>query len=172
MLMSSQPIVDTMNVFDCIVQRRSVRSYTDRKIPDEAVNRILEAGRWAPSAGNRQPWSFIVIRDREILKKIAEHARYGSFISEAPLAIAVVTDPSSDWHIVDGSGAVQNMALAAWEMGIGTCWIGSLNRDEVKKILGVPEKLHLLTVLPFGYPARVGASNRKAMDAILHRDRW
>jgi len=161
-----------MNVFECIKQRRSVRSYTSRKISEKALNKILEAGRWAPSAGNGQPWQFIVIRDKGILRKIAEHARYGSFTAEAQLAIAVVTDPSTSWHIVDGSSAVQNMALAAWEIGIGTCWLGSMEREEVKKILGVPDKLHLLTVLPFGYPAEVEPSTRKELASMLHQDRW
>jgi len=161
-----------MNVSECIMQRRSVRSYADKKVPEETVNKILEAGRWAPSAGNCQPWQFIVIRDKDILRRIAEHARYGSFISEAPLAIAVVTDPSTTWHMVDGSSAVQNMALAAWEMGIGTCWLGSMKREEVKGILGIPDRLHLLTVLPFGYPAEVEPSTRKDLASMLHQDKW
>jgi len=161
-----------MNVFECIMQRRSIRSYTNRRISKEALNRILEAGRWAPSAGNSQPWQFIVIRDKDILKKITEHAPYGSFTAEAQLAIAVVTDPSTSWHMVDGSSAVQNMALAAWEMGIGTCWLGSMEREEVKRILGVPDKLHLLTVLPFGYPAEVEPSTRKELGSMIHQEKW
>ena len=161
-----------MNVFECILERRSIRSFKDKEIPDELLNGILEAGRWAPSAVNRQPWEFIIIRDKEIFKEIAHHARYGRFISQAPLAVAVVTDPASRWHIIDGSSAVQNMALAAWEMGIGTCWIGSLDRDEVKKILGIPDDRHLLTVLPFGYPAEIGQSRRKELKSIVHEELW
>lgn len=161
-----------MNVFECILERRSIRSFEDKEIPDELLNGILEAGRWAPSAVNRQPWEFIIIRDKEILKEIAEHARYGRFISQVPLAVAVVTDPASRWHIIDGSSGVQNMALAAWEMGIGTCWIGSLDRDEVKKILGIPDGRHLLTVLPFGYPAEIGRSRRKELDKTVHYEKW
>ncbi len=161
-----------MDVFECILSRRSIRSFKDEPVPDEALERILEAARWAPSAVNRQPWHFIVIRNRETLRRIASLARYGSFISQAPVAVAVVTDPSSRWHLIDGSGAVQNMALAAWEMGIGTCWIGSLDRERVKEILRVPEELHLLTVLPFGYPSKVGTSTRRPLESMIHQETW
>ena len=161
-----------MDVYDCIIGRRSIRSFRDDEIPKEALGKILEAARWAPSAGNRQPWEFIIIRNKETLEEIAPHARYGAFISQAPLAIAVVTDPSTKWHMIDGSGAVQNMALAAWEMGIGTCWIGSLEREQAKRILGIPEHLHLLTVLPFGYPSKVGSSTRKSLEDTVHREKW
>lgn len=161
-----------MTVFDCIMERRSIRSYKDKEIPEESLNRILEAGRWTPSAGNRQPWEFVVIRDKDTLREIAEHARYGKFIPQAPLAIAVVTNPSNRWHIIDGSSAIENMTLAAWEIGIGTCWIGSMERDDVKKILGIPDDLHLLTVLPFGYPAAVGRSSRRELKSMLHYEKW
>jgi nitroreductase len=161
-----------MDVFKCIIGRRSVRSYQDREVPEEALQKILEAARWSPSASNQQPWEFIIIRNRGLLQKIATKARYGSFIADAPMAIAVVTDPSTKWHIIDGSTAVQNMTLAAWEMGIGTCWIGSLERDEVKGLLGIPEEFHLLTILPFGYPAKVGKSSRKEIQPVVHENRW
>ena len=161
-----------MDTFECIARRRSVRSYTDGDLDEKAVDRILQAGRWAQSASNRQPWEFIIIRARETLQEIAARARYGSFIKDAPLAIAVVTNPETKWHIIDGSTAVQNMALAAWEMGIGTCWIGSLDREEVKELLGIPRELHLLTVLPFGYPEGTKESTRKDLDTMVHRERW
>jgi nitroreductase len=165
-------LIASMEVYDCIINRRSIRSYLDRDIDEEAIHKIIEAARWSPSAVNRQPWEFIIVRNRALLQKIAEKARYGSFIADAPVAIAVVTDPSTKWHIIDGSTAVQNMTLAAWEMGIGTCWIGSLERDEVKEILGIPENLHLLTVLPFGYPAKVGKSTRKEIQPVVHDNHW
>ena len=161
-----------MDVFDCIIGRRSIRSYLDKEVPEDALQKILEAARWSPSAVNHQPWEFVIIRNRGLLEKIAAKARYGSFIADAPIAIAVVTDPSTKWHITDGSTAVQNMCLAAWEMGIGTCWIGSLERDYVKELLGVPENLHLLTVLPFGYPAKTGKSSRKEIQTVVHENHW
>ncbi len=161
-----------MDVYECIVGRRSTRSFRKDDIPQASLDRILEAARWSPSAGNRQPWEFILIRKKETLENIAPLARYGEFIPEAPLAIAVVTDPSTKWHMIDGSSAVQNMALAAWEMGIGTCWIGSLEREQAKKILCIPEHLHLLTVLPFGYPDEVDESTRKSVGSMLHQEKW
>lgn len=161
-----------MDVYECILKRRSVRSFRGDEIPEEALERILEAARWSPSASNRQPWEFIIIRDKETLREISALAKYGGFISQAVLAIAVVTNPATRWHIIDGSTAVQNMTLAAWEMGIGTCWIGSLEREEAKKILDIPDDLHLLTVLPFGYPAEIGESDRKPIKELLHEEKW
>jgi nitroreductase len=161
-----------MDAFDCIVGRRSIRAFKEDEVPDDNLKKILEAGRWAPSAMNKQPWEFITIHDESTLSEIAEHARYGSFIAEAPVAVAVVTDPSTKWHEIDGSGAVENMSLAAWNMGIGSCWIGSLDREKVKAILGIPNERHLLTVMPFGYPAKVGSSTRKDLDTIIHDESW
>ncbi len=161
-----------VEVFGCILSRRSIRSFKQTPLPNHALERILEAARWAPSAVNRQPWQFITIRDRETLAKIASLASYGSFISQAPVAIAVITDPSTRWHLIDGSGAVQNMALAAWEMGIGTCWVGSLEREKVKEILQIPRDLHLLTVLPFGYPAKIGVSTRRPLESMVRQETW
>ncbi len=161
-----------MDTFDCIVGRRSIRSFTREEIPKGCIRKILEAARWAPSANNRQPWQFIIIRDPGTLSQIASHARYGRFISDAAAAVAVVTDPSTKWHQIDGSTAVQNMALEAWDLGIGTCWIGSLERDQVKDILNIPGDLHLLTVLPFGYPASAGSSSRRKLDSMIHEEKW
>ncbi|RLG60240.1 nitroreductase family protein, partial [Candidatus Geothermarchaeota archaeon] len=115
-----------MNVLDAIRGRRSIRRYFGRDIPHEALIKVLDAARWAPSAKNSQPWEFIVIKDNEIKKKISELAPFGSFIKKAPVAIAVVTDPSlsPNFHQVDGACAVQNLMLAAHSLGLGTCWIG------------------------------------------------
>ncbi|HDH07288.1 MAG TPA: hypothetical protein ENF87_02845 [Thermoproteales archaeon] len=114
----------------------------------------------------------IVIKDKELLKKIAEYAPFGYFIAEAPVAIAVVTDPSSKWHIVDGSLLTQNLMLAAHALGLGTCWIGSMDREAVKKLLGIPEDKYLLTVIPIGYPGEEGSSNRKPLKDFVYLDKY
>lgn len=133
--------------------RRSIRSFQDKPIPEKEIEMILEAGRWTPSASHRQPWEFIVIKNKEILEKISKNAFYGKFIKEAPVAIAIVgkMKTSSKWYIIDTSLVSMSMMLMAWSLGIGTCWIGTLNRQKVKKLLGLRENDHLLTVLPFGY---------------------
>ena len=134
-------------------ERRSIRKFQDKPIPEKEIQMILDAGRWAPSASNRQPWRFIVIKDQDILKKISESAIYGSFIKRAPLAIAIVgrVDENPNWYVQDTSLASMNMMLMAWSLNIGTCWIGSMDREKAKKILGIGQEDFLLTVLPMGY---------------------
>lgn len=136
-----------------IKERRSIRTFQDKQIPDGEIEMILEAGRWAPSASNRQPWKFIVIKNKDILKKIASVTGYGWFIGEASFAVAIVGKPrtSRNWHVIDTSLVSMNMMLMAWSLGIGTCWIGSMNKERAKEILGIRSNDYLLTVLPFGY---------------------
>jgi len=133
--------------------RRSIRSFQDKKISEKEIEMILEAGRWTPSASNRQPWEFIVIRNTEILEKLSKTALYGKFMKGIPLAIAINAkiNTSPKWYLIDTSLVSMNMMLMAWSLGIGTCWIGAMNRDKAKEIIGLGVKDHLLTVLPFGY---------------------
>ncbi|MBY8985903.1 MAG: nitroreductase family protein [Candidatus Lokiarchaeota archaeon] len=146
-------MIDPKVFLDFIKERRSIRAFQDKQIPEKEIEMILEAGRWAPSASNRQPWEFIVIKNRDILKKIAGATGYGFFIAEASFAIAIVGKPyiSQNWYVVDTSLVSMNMMLMAWSLGIGTCWIGSMNKEKAKEILGLGRNDYLLTVLPFGY---------------------
>ena len=133
--------------------RRSIRSFQADLISEKDIEMILEAGRWTPSASHMQPWEFIVIEQKELLKKISKNAYYGKFIKEAPLAIGIVgkINISPKWHVIDTSLVSMNMMLMAWVLGIGTCWIGAMNREKVKELLGLDENDYLLTILPFGY---------------------
>ena len=114
---------------------------------------ILEAGRWTPSASNRQPWQFIVIKNKEFLEKIAKTAIYGKFVRKAPVAIAIVgkIKENPNWYVQDTSLVSMQMMLMAWSLGIGTCWIGSMDRDKAKELLGLGNDDFLLTILPLGY---------------------
>lgn len=140
-----------MNVFECIKSLSSIRSYVDKEIPDEILANIIEAGRLAPSAHNDQPWQFIIIRDRNILNKLKNYCKSGGFVSQVNLAVVVITDPSSKWHEIDSTRAVQNMVLTAWSYKIGSCWIGRLDKVGLHDLLNIPKSLNILTVLPFGY---------------------
>ncbi len=134
-------------------ERRSIRTYLDKMISDEEVEMILEAGRWAPSASNRQPWEFLIIKNKEILKAISKNSFYGIHIKTAPLAIAIVgkVKENPNYYIQDTSLVSMNMMLMAWSLGIGTCWTGALKRDIVKEMLGLEKNDYLLTILPMGY---------------------
>ncbi len=158
---------------EIIEKRRSIRAFKSDPVSDEDLKKILNAARWAPSARNTQPWNFIVIKNQETLKRIAEQASYGKFIVDAPVAIAFVTNPNlSRWHIIDGSLATQNLMLAAHELGLGTCWIGTMNRDKVKEILNIPDELHLLTVIPVGYPEKERKGSRKDLSEFIHSEKF
>ena len=134
-------------------ERRSIRIYLDKAISEKEIEMILEAGRWTPSASNKQPWEFLVIKNKEILIEISKKAYYGKHIKKAPLAIAIVgkIKENPNYYIQDTSLASMNMMLMAWSLGIGTCWTGALKRDAVKEMLGLEENDYLLTILPMGY---------------------
>ncbi|MFX1364465.1 MAG: nitroreductase family protein [Promethearchaeota archaeon] len=153
--------------------RRSIRSFQDKPVKENELNMILEAGRWSPSASNRQPWEFIIIRNKETLEKLSKMSFYGKFMKGVPLVIAIVgkTKTSPKWYIIDTSLVTMNMMLMAWALGIGTCWIGAMNREKAKEIIGLGENDYLLTVLPFGYiEGKIpDPTSRKSLKNII---RW
>ena len=135
-------------------ERRSIRSYDSRLIDDEILTKILDTARWCWSAVNRQPWKFYVIRNKELISKVAKECTTGPFAAEAPVLVALVGDVNAqpNWYIQDLSFVSLQLALAAWTFGIGTCFIGNINREKVKELLNLKERDYLLTVLPLGYP--------------------
>jgi nitroreductase len=124
---------------------------------------------------NLQPWHFIVIKDKANLKGLGKFCTSGRFVVGASFAVVVVTDAANKWHEIDGARAVQNMALAAWNEGIGCCWIGAIDREKVKETLNIPKNLHVLTILPFGYPEEFTVKRkkvRKSPDEVFHWERF
>ena len=140
-----------MDVFECVSTLSSIRVYDDREADMETIRKVIEAGRLAPSAHNDQPWEFILINEQERLQQMAKYCISGSFIIQVSFAVVVLTDPRSKWQQIDTTRAVQNMVLTAWSMKLGSCWIGRLNEDGLKKYLKIPDSWDVLTVLPFGY---------------------
>ena len=142
-----------MDVFEAVQARKSIRAYQDTPVPREKLERILEAGRLAPSARNTEPWHFIAVIDHKKRRRLAS-GLYAKFIAEAPLAIVVLGDKkaSSDWYAVDASLALENMVLAAVNEGFGTCIVGSFNEEDVKKLLKVPENFEVIALIAVGYP--------------------
>lgn len=152
------------------LERRSIRSYDSKLIEDDVLTNILEAGRWSFNAMNKQPWTFYVVRNKELIKKIGAECQSGPYAATAPALIVLVgdTEVQPDWYIQDLSFAAKQIALAAWVYGVGTCFIGSINKANVKELLGLKEKDYILTVLPLGYPkGRIPkAPPRKPLDEI------
>ncbi|WXG43747.1 MAG: nitroreductase family protein [Promethearchaeati archaeon SRVP18_Atabeyarchaeia-1] len=165
-----------MDVLEAILSRRSIRKFKkDKPVEEEKLQKVLDACRAAPSAHNRQPWEFIVITSKEALKAISKETAYGQFLASAPMGVAIVLDPkvSPDQYMVDGGIVSQNFALAAYGLGLGTCWVGTMNRDKVKGLLGIPAEKYLLTVLPLGYPdGNFPAIPRKPLKDVLYYEKY
>ena len=166
-----------MEVYECIRTRRTVREYKPDPIPESVVMRILQAGRWAPSSSNSQSWHFIVISNRDTLTALGIIASQGRFIGQAPLAIAIVMDNATRPQL-DAGRALQQMELIAWSEGLGTCFVGvraAEQQQAIAELLGIPEGIELITILPFGYRAegaRGQGTPRKPMAEIAHKERF
>ncbi len=163
-----------METFDAIRTVLAVRHFKDTPISEPIVRQIVEAGHLTASGGNSQPWHFIVVRDKEILRRLGQLARTGPYISQAPLAIVVAMDPGP-FAVSDSSRAIQDMILAAWSQGVGSNWVGFNNLPEVNPLLGIPEEVSVLAILPFGYPAEAvgkGQKKRKPLGEVAYNERW
>ena len=166
-------------VLKAIRDRRSTVNFKSTPVTDENLNAILEAGRWAPSWTNTQPWRFIVVRDEKIKEKMSNAVStfFKISVKEAPLCIAVCVNPEEDpFHFVeDGTTATQNMALAAQSLGLSTSWIGVFSiSDEknsterkVKEILKIPKKWRLISILPVGIPISKQRKKRKDLSELF-----
>ena len=153
-----------MSLLDLILTRRSIRRYENKDIPEEVLQQILETGRQAPSAANRQPIHFVIVTDRDILKNLCDNL-INRFVKYAPVAIVGFADIKSfltgKWAVVDTTIAMQNMVIAAWTLGIGSCWIGACNEKKVKELLKIPDKWKFVALLTLGYPAEQPKQRKK-----------
>jgi nitroreductase len=150
-----------------------VRRYREKPVPEDVLHRVLEAGRLSASAMNSQPWHFVVVQDPNMLRQLGAAAATGPYIAEAPLAIVVAIEPSRT-AVADASRAIQDMLLTAWDAGVGGNWVGS-GASAAKELLGIPEELNVIAILPLGYPAAAvgqGRKTRKPLSEIAHRERW
>ncbi|GHO84399.1 nitroreductase family protein [Dictyobacter formicarum] len=163
-----------MEVFDAVRTALAVRQFQDKPVPEPIVHQIVEAGHLTASSMNGQPWHFIVVENKETLSQLAPLARTGPYIAQAPLAIVVGME-YSPFAISDASRAIQSMILTAWAQGIGSNWVGFDNLKQINPLLGIPDEIEILAVLPFGYPAQAigkGRKKRKPLHEVAHRERW
>ena len=130
-----------MEVFDCIKSRRTVREYKPDPIPEDVLQKILQAGRWSPSSSNSQPWHFVVVQDPNTLKTLGELATQGTFVANAPVVIAIVMENAPRPQL-DAGRAIQQMELVAWSEGLGTCFVGV--RQEEHPATLVEERVEVL----------------------------
>ena len=141
-----------MDVFEAIQKRKSVRNFEAKSIPKATLEKLLEAARLSPSAKNIQPWHFIVVTDPE-KRKVLSKGIFAKFLKDTPAVIALCGNEkaSPEWYVVDVALAGENMVIAATAEGLGTCWVGSFEEAEVKKLLEVPDNLRVVALLAVGY---------------------
>ena len=166
---------------DPVLERRSIRKFTDDPVPDDHVNTLLKAGMSAPSAANERPWHFVVIRERSLLDAVAKFHPYARMITQAPLAILVCADPqlerSKGFWVEDCSAATENILIEAQEIGLGSVWLGIYPREDrvenMRRIIaGMPEHIVPFALLPVGYPAEFKRSSDRWDDSRVHHGRW
>jgi nitroreductase len=169
-----------MELWDAIRRRRSIRKYKDQPIEQEKLDRVLEAGRLAPSAGNRQEWRYVVVRDPGTRQKLAIIANGQQFVAQAAAVIVCCARESGHVmscgqasHSIDVAISVDHMTLAAVDEGLGTCWIGAFKEDPVKQLLGIPLDVRVVALLAIGYPdMEPKARQRRPMDEVACYDTW
>jgi nitroreductase len=157
-----------MEVFDTIMDRRSIRTYKRERIPKDKLEKLLETARFAPSAANRQNWKFIIVENEQIKNQLVSACNNQAFVGTASHVIAGIGDPTQKWHQVDLAIALEHIVLEAVELGLGTCWIGAFNEEDVKKILKIPQDRKVVALLTVGVPAESPAARlRKALEEIV-----
>ena len=168
-----------MDVYEAIRKRRSIRAYQDQPVPEDVLRRVLEAARLAPSARNRQEWRFVVVRDTERRRALAEAANGQEFVAQAPVCLAFcatklhVMGCGVDAGIVDTSIPFAYVTLAAAAEGLGTCWLGAFSQEKAKRVLGVPESALVVGLTPLGYPAEEPAARaRRKFEEVVAFERW
>jgi nitroreductase len=165
-----------MSCIDLILQRRSIRKYSNEPVPEEVKAKILEAGRQAPSAVNVQPWHFVVVDDPAVNERLASTGRFRPFVRDCAFVVVGVykslNPVAKRWGRVDTVIALQSMVLAAQVQEVGSCWIGDLSGD-LKGLLGIPKRAEIVALVSFGIPdEEPGPKAKKDPEEIFHHNRW
>jgi nitroreductase len=176
----AEGLVIGVDVLEAIRSRRSVRAFKNKNVSSEDVAMLIDSAHWAPSAGNIQPWEFVIIRKKDVKKQLADAALSQSFIAKAPVLVVVCANENRSsqgygvrgktlYCIQDTAAAIQNIHLAAFSLGLGTCWVGAFSEEEVAKVLKLPHGIRPVAIVPVGYalgpPER---PERKPVNGFVH----
>jgi nitroreductase len=171
-----------MEFMEAIKGRRSIRRYKNQNIPDEAIAQLIEAATCAPSAGNIQPWEFVIARNPAVKEKLLEASYNQTAVQEAPVVIVVCADQNRSatgygnrgktlYCLQDTAAAVQNILLTAYSLGLGTCWIGAFNEDEAAEAVKAPKGVRPVAMIPVGYPdVTPRQRNKRPVSEMVHYD--
>ena len=171
-----------METWDALRARRNVRTFTDRPLPPEALDRILEAGRRSPSSKNEQRWDFVVCTDRAQLEKLATAWIYGTHVARSAATIVLMAPTAGEPGVresiqYDLGQVTMSMMLAAADLGIGSCHSAIAGQDLVRELIGHPADRSAVLMISFGYPADrplmpIRNPNRRPFEEVVHRARW
>ena len=171
-----------MDVLDAIKERRSAREYNDKNVSERDVELLIDAARCAPSAGNIQPWEFVIVRSIELKQKLSDGALHQKFIQKAPVIIVVCADVKRSskiygnrgeilYSVQDTAAATQNILLVAQKLGLATCWVGAFNDNEIAKAVNAPKNVRPVAIIPVGYPAsRPMDKKKRSFNEIVHNE--
>ena len=169
-----------MDALECIMTRRSIRSYTDEPVSDADLETVLRAAMAAPSAGNEQPWHFVVIRERETMNRIMDVHPYSGMLDHAPVCIAICAELALEkydgYWVQDTSAATQNLLLAAHAAGLGGVWLGvhpiESRESGLKRILSLPDGVECLGLVALGHPAAEAGPADRYDESRIHEGSW
>lgn len=171
-------------VLKTIKKRRSVRAFKEEPIPEDKLETILKAAKWAPSAGNQQPWEFVVVREASIQEKLVQNAYGQEFIQEAPIVIVIGANKKRSaerygkrgkqlYCLLDAAVATQNLMLAAHSLGFATCWVGAFKDAEVSETIGFPEHVRPVGIIPLGKPdEHPSPPSRYSLEKVVHENHF
>jgi nitroreductase len=171
-----------MELFDVITKRRSIRTFKKTELPQATIEKLIEAARWAPSAGNVQPWAFVVASSQKTKQELAMAAYGQEDLEEASIVIVVCADEKRAaesygargktlYCIQDTAAAIQNILLAAYSLGLGSCWIGAFKEDDIRLVIGSPKEMRPIALIPIGYPNESPPTrNRRPVSEIMHKE--
>lgn len=170
-----------MDIYEAIALRKSVRAFTDQDVSEEVLTRLLGAARLAASASNRQEWRYVVLRKPEMRDAISEAAFGQLHVKQAPVVLVCCAD--TDGHVmpcnqlgypIDVAIATTHITLCAAAEGLGTCWIGAFDEDQVKRVLSIPPQIRVVALMPLGYPRDPGPveKTRLPLDTIVKYEQW
>jgi nitroreductase len=169
-----------LDAFEAIKGRRSVRAYTSEEVSEKEIEKLIEAARWAPSAGNIQPWEFVIVTKTETKRRLADAALHQTSIEEAPVIIVVCANVAQSsvgygsrdanlYCLQDTAAATENMLLAATPLGLATCWVGAFHENEVAKVINTPKEVRPVAIIPVGHVAeKPTAPPKKSLREIVH----
>ena len=164
-----------MDTFERITTKLEVRAFTNQDVPSEIRSKVLEAARLTGTGLNTQHWRFILVKDKQNLKKLAEDSTSGSWVRDANFAVIVLTNPEYNFHLIDAGRVLQNMQLAAWNHEVGSGLFTGIMEEKLRSDFGIPNELSPTIIVGFGYPARklTGKSKKRLpLDKLVYYEKY